>query len=94
MEWGIMHIRILLLKVINNERKILTHYEYIDHMAEQTESVITQMHKESTFWIHPNLRRPGFSLAFSFKFIYFGIVDIWTLKKGFFQRKQETIYGH
>ena len=94
MECGIMHIRIFLLKVTNNERKILTHYEYADRIAEQIESVITQMHKQSKLWIHRNFNEPGFSLAFSFKFTYFCIVDIWTLKKGFFKRKQETIYSH
>ena len=78
MEYGIMHIRIFLLKVTNNERKILTHYEYTDRIAEQIESVITQMHKQSKLWIHRNFNEPGFSLAFSFKFPYFCIVDIWT----------------
>ena len=43
MECGIMHIRIFLLKVTNNERKILTHYDYADRIAEQIESVITQI---------------------------------------------------
>ena len=33
------------LKVINSERKKLTHYEIIDRIAEQTESVITQVCK-------------------------------------------------
>ena len=32
---------------MNVERKILTHYEIIDHMPEQTESAITQANKES-----------------------------------------------
>ena len=83
MERGIIFIRIFVLKVINNERNILTHHEIIDRMVEQAKSVITQVCKESKLWIHPNLRRPNFSLTFSFKFTYFCIVDIWTLKKEF-----------
>ena len=42
---GIMLIRTFVLKVINNERKILTHHEITDRIAEQTDSVITQGHK-------------------------------------------------
>ena len=42
-----MLIRIFILKVINNKGKILTHYEIIECMAKNIESVITQMHKES-----------------------------------------------
>ena len=38
---GIMLIQKFVLKVINNERKILIHYEIIDRIAEQIESVIT-----------------------------------------------------
>ena len=44
-----MLIQIFVLKVINNERKILTHHEMIDRMAEQIESVITQECKQSNF---------------------------------------------
>ena len=51
------------LKVINNERKILTHQEIIDRTAEQIESVLTQVCKESKLWTHPNLRRPSFSFT-------------------------------
>ena len=40
---GIMLIRTFVLKVINNERKILTHQEIIDHIVEQIESVIFQV---------------------------------------------------
>ena len=61
-----MLVRIFVLKLVKNERKILTHHETIDRMAEQIKS---------------NLRRPIFSLTFSFKFTYFCIADIWTLKK-------------
>ena len=39
---GIRLVRTLVLKVINNERKNLTHHEIIDRIAEQTESLITQ----------------------------------------------------
>ena len=38
-----MFIRMFVLKVINIERKILTDHEIIDRIAEQTESVITQV---------------------------------------------------
>ena len=56
-----------ILKVINNERKKLTHHEIIDRIAEQTASVIIQVSKESKLRIHPNLRRPRFSFTYSFK---------------------------
>ena len=49
-----MLIRTFVLKVTNNERKKLTNHEIIDPTAEQTESVITQVCKESKLWIHPN----------------------------------------
>ena len=42
---GILLIRTFVRKVINNEKKILTHHEIIDRTAEQTESVITQVRK-------------------------------------------------
>ena len=46
--WGeIILIQTLVLKMINNERKILTNHEIIYHIAEQTKSVITQLCKES-----------------------------------------------
>ena len=64
-----MLIKIFVIKIINKETKILTHHEIIDCMAEQIESVITQMYKESKLWIHPNLRRPGFSLTFYITFV-------------------------
>ena len=41
-----MLIRTFVLKVINNERKILTNNEVIDCIAEQIESVVTQVCKE------------------------------------------------
>ena len=40
-----MLIRRFVLKVINNERKILTHHEIIDRIAEQIVFVITQVCK-------------------------------------------------
>ena len=52
----IMLIPRFVLKVINNERKNLTHHEVIDRIAQQIAFVITQMCKESRLWIHPNLR--------------------------------------
>ena len=57
---GIILIRIFVLKVINNERKILTHHEIIDRIAEQIVLVITQV----KLWIHPNLRQPSLSFKF------------------------------
>ena len=58
-----MLIRTFVLKVINNERKILTHHEITDCIAERIESVIPQVYKESKLWIHPNLRQPSFSFT-------------------------------
>ena len=75
--WGeIMLIRTFILKVINNQIKILTDHEIIDRIAEQSESVIPQVCKESELWIHTNLRRPSFSFTYSFKLSYFPIVYI------------------
>ena len=91
---GIMLVRKFVLKVINNERNILTPHEIIDRVAEQIVSVITQVCKESKLWIHPILRRPCFSFTYQFKFTYFCIVYIWTFKKTFCLRKQETIANH
>ena len=71
-----MLIRTFVLKVINNERKILNDHEIIDRNAEQIDSVIIQLRKESKLWIHPNLRRQSFSFPYSFKFTYFCIVYI------------------
>ena len=84
---GIILIRIFVLKLINNERKILTHHEIIDRIAEQIVLVITQLCKESKFWVHQNLRRPSLSFTYSFKFTFYCIVDTWTLKKEFILRK-------
>ena len=50
----IMLIRTFILKVINNERKRLTHHEIIDDIAEQILFVSTQVCKESKLWIHSN----------------------------------------
>ena len=44
---GIRFIRAFILKVINNERKILTDHEIMDRIAEQIESVIIEESKES-----------------------------------------------
>ena len=57
-------------KINNDGRKKLTYHEIIGRTAEQTESVITQVCKESKLWICPNLRRPRFSFTYSFKFAY------------------------
>ena len=42
-----MFIRMFVLKIINNERKILPGHEIIDRIAEQIVLVITQVCKES-----------------------------------------------
>ena len=42
-----MLIQMLVLKVINNERKILTHHEIIDRIVEQIVLLITRVCKES-----------------------------------------------
>ena len=42
-----MLIQTFVLKVINDERKTLTHPEIADPIAKQIESVITQLCKES-----------------------------------------------
>ena len=73
---GIILFRRFFLKVIINERKILTHHEIIDRIAQQIMLVITQVCEESKLWIHSNLRRPSFSFTYSFKFIYFCILDV------------------
>ena len=52
-----MLIQRFVLKVINNERKILTHHKIIDRIAEQIMLVITQVCKESKSSIHPNLAK-------------------------------------
>ena len=55
-----MLIQTFILKVINNDRKVLTDHEITDHIAEQIESVIIQVCIELKFWIHPNLPRSVF----------------------------------
>ena len=75
---GIMLIQRFVLKVTNNGRKILTYHEIIDLIAEQIVSVTTQVCKESKFWIHPNVPRPRFFFAYSFKFtfLYYRFMDL------------------
>ena len=65
-----MLIQAFIIKVINDERKKLTHHEIIVGIAEQTTFVITQVSKESKLRIHPNLRRQRFSFTYSFKITY------------------------
>ena len=67
---GIMLIRTFVLKVINNERKILIHHEVIDCTVEQTALVIIQVSKESKLGIYPNLGWPRFSFTYLIKFTY------------------------
>ena len=70
-----MLIRRFVLKVINNEIKVLIHHEITDRIAEQIVLMINQRCKESKLWIHSKLRRPRLSFSYSFKFTYFCIVD-------------------
>ena len=60
-----MRIRTFVLKIINNERKILHYHEIIDRMTEKIVSVITQVCKKSKLLIHATLRRPRFSFPYS-----------------------------
>ena len=57
---GIILIQRFILKATNNERKFLTHNEFIDCIAEQIVLVMTQMWKDSKLWIHLNLRGSSF----------------------------------
>ena len=66
----IMLIQTFVLKVINNERKILIHHEVIDRIVEQTALAIIQVSKESKLGIHPNLRWPRFSFTYLIKLTY------------------------
>ena len=67
----IMLIRTFVLKVINNERKKLTHHEIIDRIAEQMRRwSFKWANWESKLRIQPNLRRPHLSFTYSFKFPY------------------------
>ena len=71
-----MIIRRFVLKVINNVRKILTHHEIIDGIAEKIVSVITQFYKESKIGIHSNRE-------------LICVVDLRTLKKDFFKENNK-----
>ena len=67
-----MSILKVIVKVINNGRKILTLHEIIDHIAKQIMLVITQVCKESKLLgIHGNLRRPTFSFTYSLSSLTF-----------------------
>ena len=67
---GVMLIRTFVVKVIDNERKKLTHHKIIDRIAEQIASVIIPLSKESKLRIHRNLRTPHFSITYSFRLTY------------------------
>ena len=58
-----MLIPTFVLKVINNEIKILTHREIIDRSTEQIGLVC----KELKLWIHPNFWRPNSLFTYSSK---------------------------
>ena len=88
-----MLIRKFILKVTNNERKILIHHKIIDCTAERTVLVITQQCIESKLCLDLNLRRSNFSFTYSFKFTYCCIVYIyiWTLKSNFVQKIKKPL---
>ena len=65
-----MLIRTFVVKAIDNKRKKLTHHKIFDCIAEQIASVIIPVSKESKLRIHPNLRKPHFSITYSFKSTY------------------------
>ena len=79
-----MLIRMLVLNVINTERKILNRHKIIDRIVEQIVLVITRVCKES---MTRNLRRSSFSFTYLFKFTYFCFADVWNLKKEYCLRK-------
>ena len=84
-----MFNRIFTLKVINIESKILAYPQIIDRIAEQIELVITQLWKESKFWVHQNLKQTSFSLTCSFKFTYICIANMSNLKRNFIKENQK-----
>ena len=84
---GIILIWTFVVKVIINERKVLTHHESIDCIAEKIVSVTTRVCNETKLWIHSNLRRPRFSFAYSYKLSYFCIIEKWTLEKWILLKK-------
>ena len=73
-EGVILLIQTFVLKIINNERKILTHHEIIDCTADKIVSVIAQMCKKTKLWNHPTLQRLNFSFTYSFKFTYVDLI--------------------
>ena len=66
---GKMLIRTLFLKVINNERKILTHHEIIDCIAEQIVQTIKTV-DSSELKAAKSLIYSVTQLVYSFKFTY------------------------
>ena len=80
-----MLIRMFVLKVINNEKNILTPHEIIDRIAEQIAVVITRVCNESMG--SSELKRSSVSFTYLHKFTYFCFVDVWTLKYEFCLRK-------
>ena len=80
----IMLIQLFALKVINNERKILTRHEIIDRIAEQIVLVITRVCKES---VNSSELTAATCFIYLFKFTYFCFVYVGTLKKGILLKK-------
>ena len=71
------------IKVINNERKILTSHEIIDRIAEHIVLVITRVCKESI----NSSKRLSVSFTYLFKFTYFLLCRCMDLKKGVLFKK-------
>ena len=81
----IMLIRMLVLKIINNERKFLTRHKIIDRIGGQIVLVTTRVCKKSMR--SSKLAAVECPITYLFKFTYPCFVDIWTLKKKFCLRK-------
>ena len=70
-----MVIRMFILKVINNERKILTHNEIIDRIAEQIVLVITRVCKESMSSSELTAVKCLIYFSFIYLFIYLKLIS-------------------
>ena len=79
-----MLIGIFFLKVMNNDRKILTCHEMI---AWQKKLCWWSLKCMQNQLFHPKLRLSNVSFTYLLKFTYFCFVDVWTLEKEFCLRK-------
>ena len=74
------------VKVINNERKILTRHEMITLQNKMCWWSLVCVKNQ---WVHPKLQRSIVSFTNLFKFTYFCLVAVWTLTKAFFKEKMK-----